>query len=592
MSGRLRAGLAFALALGALCAALYPLLLTPRVSDDVINYSFRWLDGGEFVRATHEEIKHWALSSGRIFAFSGYLKNLAFLAFESTLAYKLYLLALNLACAGALMAYATLATRTRVAAIAAVACLPFLIQLRDYHDPVVSFNGLFQISAALVFASLALHLRYVLTGDKRLLHACVAVFVANLLFYELAAIAIVLVWIQERTLRPQAKWKYLGTLMLGTALAAYGALCIVARLIGIRAFNLAGTQSYGVGLDAWQLLLTLAKQLLAVFPFSYFTFRPRNGAWDVQALADPVPWLASPLFYVAALLFAAAAWVAIRLALRQGAGESEPAASAAPDGIRTAALVALGLVLLPALVIASIGKYQNAFAPGNGYSVVYMQEMGAALLAGAGVAWLSARSFLRVPALALGCIAVGIASAGNLVNNLAVAAKLREAWGPQYAWAAMLRSPAFRQLCADVGVVVTDFKPWNEYRIVQHAGFRFAGSAEVFATARNATAPLEVCVARTIFVGSAQAPAYARLRIAPGSAESRLLSSIRFLVPQEESRWQEQLAFARRCQGPASAPIATWTFIEGRYNLFEVEPSRAAPDLRSRGFAMGCEAPG
>jgi hypothetical protein len=185
----------------ALAIALAPLLATPRVSDDVINYSFRWLSGPAFMGALWEEVRHWALTSGRVFVVSLYMKDTVFKLFETAFTYKAFLVAMNLACAAAFFAYVSAASRSRLLAVAALLALPFMIQMRAYHDPVVSFNGLFQLSAGLVFATLACHVQYARSGDRRWLAASLACFVLNLLVYEMAAITVALIAVQDWALR-------------------------------------------------------------------------------------------------------------------------------------------------------------------------------------------------------------------------------------------------------------------------------------------------------------------------------------------------------------------------------------------------------
>lgn len=89
---------------------------------------------------------------------------------------------------------------SRLLPVAAVLSLPFLIQFRDYHDRVVSFNGIFQISIGLIFFALAFHVRYLRSGGARWLWRCLAVFVANLFVYELAALTLVFVWLHSHTM--------------------------------------------------------------------------------------------------------------------------------------------------------------------------------------------------------------------------------------------------------------------------------------------------------------------------------------------------------------------------------------------------------
>src|SRR5258708_9639128 len=238
-----RAGLpAILTAFAAVLLTLLPLLGTPHVSDDVLNYSFHWLSDGEFARATTEEIKYWTLAAGRIFFFSSLLKNSVFQIFETVHEYKAYLLAMTLLCVLACTAYLRAATRSWLVPVAALLALPVLIQFRDFHDPVISFNGLFQISVALIFICLGLHLRYLNSSRRSLLYLCVAGFVLNLFFYELAAITLVLVFVQEWVMRRDGAPRHGTSKALAIVLAVYLALVIACRVIGAQMFGMSDTQ--------------------------------------------------------------------------------------------------------------------------------------------------------------------------------------------------------------------------------------------------------------------------------------------------------------------------------------------------------------
>jgi hypothetical protein len=575
-------------ALAAFAVALSPLLSTPRVSDDVINYSFRWLSPADFQRETLEEIRFWILSAGRLFVLSSYLKNLVFLAFETTLAYKVAMLAVNLACAAALAGYARLVLRSWVTPVAAVLALAVLVQLRDYHDPVVSFNGIFQLCLLLVLAALACHVQYARTGRAAWLAGCVGAFVANLFLYEMAAVTLPLLIVQELALSPRGRGRHRASLAVGVALAIYFAIGAWARHLGAPTYGTAGSL-YSAGLDPRRVAETFVKQMVAVVPFTYFIFRPRNGAWDVLAPSDPVWWPAEGAFYAAAALFAAGTWVALRAAAR--ADDAAPADPPARAALRTLLLVGAGLVLVPAGVIAMVSRYQNAFNLGNGYSPVYLQEMGAALIVGLVVrAVLRAMPASRTHAIGWFAAVAGIASAGNLVDNREVAAALTRAWSPQHAWAAMLRSPELQQACAGVGMLVATPRPWNEYRIVNHAGVRVADMAQLQAAASQPGAPGEFCVAGTVEVMGRPAAAFGRIATTASAAEGRWIAPIGVMVPLDPGEDLAAATVGAGCPGGGRSVAigAARAFAEGRYGYVSLPAAGRMVALPPAALALPC----
>jgi hypothetical protein len=573
-------------ALAVVVLALVPVLRTPHVSDDVVNYSIGWLSGEDFARAAYEEVRQFALSAGRVFVLAAGLKNVVFSAFDGLAAYKLFLVATNIACAAALFLYARVVGASRVLAVIALLALPLLFQLRDFHDPLVSFNGMLQISAALVFISLALHARWHRTRDGRFLLGAWLAFVADLFLYEVAAIAAVLVLAQDRALGAGGRGRYRAGIVFMATVVAYAGVVAAMRWIGAHYFGM-GHSLYNAAFSPAGAMMTFAKQMLAVVPFSYVLLRPGDGNWGIHALPDPAPWPAYWHFYVALVLFIALDWIAMRLALRRDerAEPLEPQVNGivcSANGVRALAWVAAGLMLLPAILLSFIGRYQNTFAAGNGYVFVYYQELGAALaLACLAFELLRRRPVVRTATMAGIALAVGLASAGNLVDNLAVAAKLSRAWSGQYPWRAMLRSAQFRGACRDVPVAVSDFKPWNEYRVVGNAGFRFLRGEDPVPPSS------EICVARSVAIDGREGAAFAKVRTAANGTAPRFASRIH-LVFAGDGR-DEELRVGCRADSLRTMAAADWTQAGRRYVDFVVQGTDSDISKDGRGFALPCE---
>jgi hypothetical protein len=582
------------LALAALAVALLPVLATPRVSDDVINYSFRWLSAGDFSRATLDEAWQWAIATGRIFVLSTVLKNVTFTVFETAWAYKTFLLVANLACAAGLFAYARRIAGSTLAAAASVLALTVLVQLRDFHDPVISFNALFQLAALLIFAALACHLRYLETGEARWAWASVAAFVANLFLYEIAVIVLPLIWLQQRMFTGGVRRAgHRVFRLLAVAFAIYGVGMIAARVAGATLFAREAPSTYAFGFDPLAIIATFAKQLLAVVPFTYFALKPRNGAWGVNAFPDSTPWLGSPEFLVGVPVFFLLAWFCIAAASR--ADRAVPGAPRAASGARSkwgVPAIALSLVVLPAAMISVVGRYQGTFSPGNGYSVIFFQELGAALGAGWLVAALLGRTSRPCAARALLCAALALAAGGNLVNNDAVAAKLAEKWSGQYAWGALLTSPDFQQECARLGVVITDTQPWTENRIVDHAGVRLLQVAQVdHAYEVPAWRDGEFCIARTVRVLGRAAAAYMRLTLKATREAPDSPPGVRVVFPLRDGESRSELWLGTGCPGEPRrlGVVDEWSYSGRRFALFAMQAAPGTIAWPSPGFLLPCE---
>lgn len=550
--------------LAAVALALLPVLGTPHVSDDVINYSFGWLASADFARATLEEIRHWMLSSGRIFVLSTYLKNTTFQAFETIAAYKVFLVAMNVACVAIFCAYARMLTRSWVVPVAAALVFPVLLQLRDYHDPVVSFNGLFQVCAGLTFAALAFHLRFLRGEGRCWLYAALAAFVVNLFAYEMAVLTLAFAWLQQR-LEPGRSTRA-AVVPFVLALAAYGVVAAASRWLGATVYGASGS-IYGLGLAPGAVAATFAKQALATLPFTYALLRPADGNWSVAAPPQPVPWLGSWEFLVALPVFAMLAWAGLRAAWR---ADAMPGASR-PGPMTSSWAMAAALVVLPAAMISVVSRYQGAFAPGNGYSPVYLQMFGLALAAGLAARSIAARRWAPAALAAV----VGIASAGNLVNNAAVAASLTRAWAPQYSWGAALRSGDMRQACSGVVAPVVA-RPWNEYRVVGNAGLRFAEP--------GAVAGASGCLVRDAVVLGRPAVAWLPMRDGAPAGNAGVV------IPLADGESRDRLAFGT-CEGAPAPAVRTaqWTHAGRRFALFTLDAAAFAPVAGPWRFRLPCE---
>lgn len=495
-----RPWLALGWSLLAVAIALWPLLLTPHVSDDFPNYSTRWLGPAALLEDMRAKIAEWLWSEGRLFVLSTVLKDLAFQPFEQAITYKASLLALNVGVAGFFAAYVReLTGSTRIAA-ACLLWLPLLVQFRDFHDGIVSFYGIFQLAMAGVIATLACHLRYRRTGLAAYRRACVAFFVVTLFLYEMSVVAMALVWLQERHFEGRRGWKPgPDARLLLVVVAVYVALIAAFRTIGAFVFS-APRLGYGMATDPLSMLATFGRQVFALLPFSYATLRPLEGNYGVRAIAQWGAWWESWAFFAAMIAFAACGWRAV-------ATRAEPEV---PPSREMSLLPGLGaaLVLLPAAVIATVQRYQSEIKLGNGYSVVYLQMFGAMLLLG----WATART-RHAGALV---VVVAVLAAGNLVDNEAVARALARAWEPQYPWAAALRSPQFSAACGGKAVVPVAVGPWGDRRVIQRAGFRVA-SVDELAKAGDA----EACVLRLVEHAGVPAATFQAVRASAGRMEAR-----------------------------------------------------------------------
>jgi hypothetical protein len=351
-------------------------------------------DGESLGAAIGHAFALWFWGNGRIYPLAIVEKYAVFDVFTSLAAYKALLIVLTVSsievfrrtvCAYSQPGFAN------VSALAAVA----LLQQRGYHDATLAYNGMLQIVVIGVFGAAWCMRRSIVLGSRADALAGAGLYAIAALTYEAAYPLCVLFVVAARA--AGCTWRrafavaapYL-TIGIGLALAS-----ALARHVQ----HLAAGSPYGFVLSVPAIVRTSAIQIAAALPLSYVLFDP-SGIFSrdsLRALQNSLP--VQPLFFLA---FAITAWVAAR-----GAARAEVNAA------RTAA-IGLGLLVLPALPLALVAKYQHELRWGLGYLPVFVQIFGVALLLA--VAFVQITRRFRHPAVA-----------GALVFVLAVCATLTSA---------------------------------------------------------------------------------------------------------------------------------------------------------------------
>jgi hypothetical protein len=130
--------------------------------------------------------------------------------------------------------------------------------------------------------------------------------------------------------------------------------------------------------------------------------------------------------------------------------------------------------------------------------------------------------------------------------------------------------------------LVAETRPWTEYRVVEHAGFRLARPEEVAPGA-------ELCVVRSARALNRDGAAYARVEIAPG-AQARLRSAIHVVLPLEEHEARTELPQPSGCAADAGrmALASEWRLLETlRTVCSRVREERYS--AQPPGFMLPCE---
>jgi len=383
---------------------LLPVVHAPFFSDDITSsqvVGYRKLSGKGFFAFGWEQAWNFVAHSGRPQIFSDFPGYPVFtLLGEHPAAYHAYLLGMT-----ALAAAVVFGLLRRLGAPAAGAALAVLLaaswmQLRIYHDSMISFSGLMQEIVALVAGSLWCFARWLDEGRRRdLVFALVLFFVACGTYevaYSLCLAHIGLAFANRR-----------GGAALRAALPFVGvAMLFALATVALRhvANSVATGYSAGDG-GPWTIIRTYAVQLISPLPVTRLMADPTVGA-------DPD---LGELF--------AATWRGLAVT----AGVAVLGWSLARRPVRWAPIVMVGagFYVAPPVLLALAGKYQVELDASQAYLPVFMQVFGLAILATAAFGSLLRMAAGRSRAMVVGVIAAAALFAGlsggvTAFNNIRV----------------------------------------------------------------------------------------------------------------------------------------------------------------------------
>jgi hypothetical protein len=354
----LRRGLLVVATLVLVVLALRPLFLAGWYDDDLSNSLFRY-SVAYYQRGWALCLRTFFVDGGRVpgrfFPFAGY----AFLLFYLTpelLHYRLAILAFILLDLGLIAWLVKRLTGDRVLGGLTVLLVPACFQYREFYDPILSFHAMMPLILVLTLGSLLLLDLFLTQRRAAYLLGSVLLYVVSLLTYEITYAFFVLhlglLWYRLREGRAIRRYATCFGLPL---------LVIVAMSVYTRhqaADQLVGTYKIHFVWKAY--LLTLAKQLYAALPLSYFLSYKQDLFASFQ-----LRWQILDLGSVALFLIL---YFWPRRAPRP-AGEVAPLFA-----------LGLGLWILPAVLIALSPHYQGILRFGIAHLPVYLEYFGVVLV--------------------------------------------------------------------------------------------------------------------------------------------------------------------------------------------------------------------
>ncbi|WP_152052117.1 hypothetical protein [Tautonia marina] len=375
-----------ALIVGLAAIHLSPTLFTGYLSDDGITSLVPGMltYTGESLTTRVVNSMRNVMLSGRFYPLHWIPFNGIFAAIPDVFFYKCYILLMIL---GNIALFATFVrSLTGDRGLACLACLGTIcaMQVRPFHDPILSFFGLLQIVVALLLISL-IALDAALTGRGRgwLILGVVAYFVA-MLTYEVTYPLFVLHLLLIVYRRPGWRARLQDAMPFFQVVGLCVFLSILLRWLHPNAKpepggNLPG-YVHDMNLDAAEILTTLGRQAVSALPLSSFIEDSAGLFGDVQGPAAFVRWVGQTEVMGLGVL----AMLACSLSLRQLHDGKE-----APSRRAYGFFLLFGLVLavLPGLTTSVCMRYQELVTPGTGYVPVYIQYFGVGLVLASGIGY-------------------------------------------------------------------------------------------------------------------------------------------------------------------------------------------------------------
>lgn len=494
-------------------ALLLPVLHAPFFGDDITNSELAGyldLSGKSLIGLMVDTTQHSVSSSGRpqllIALFGEPL--LLFMGGHSVL-YHALLLALAVLDAGLLyLLLRRLGLERGLTAVTVVLAAGFM-QLRIYHDSLLSYAGLIQILFAFTLGSALVFERYLREGRRRDLWLAFALFAVCPLTYEVtytfAAVHVGLAFTRRR-----------GRAAVRAAAPFVGlaAVFVVASWL-LRRIAPPGAVTYQASGGPWMALRTYFIQLFPPLPVTSFAFDPWIGGNPAPGELLGAVWRG---LAVAGSIAALSVW-SVR-------GRTIATA--------TGGVLALGfaLWLAPPALLSLTPKYQTELSPGKGYLPVLIQVFGVAILFTCGLRALLARAAARSRgALLLAVLVVsglaGLAAGVTGFNNLRVlgilqperkARSLMEGGVEHGAFANVPENASVlfweRDIGWSVGVNLNDV-PWQTLMLANQTGNRYDARIEYSSKPDGPPCPRTQALAQPECAELAGHAYWARARLRP-----------------------------------------------------------------------------
>lgn len=323
---------------------------------------------------TYRTIYYWVFNFGRIFPLAYYIYFLFSLVHDFFIYHLLILITILIDIL--LFGYfIKRMTKSAYVSILSMLLMPVLFQIRDYHDPILSFSMLLQIVFLHLIVSLIIFTYYLGNGKKIYLIISSFFYILGMLTYEITYLFFPLFLItayfyeDNNNLRKSIKESLP---YIAIALAFIFILISWRAFINVPVSGGSDSGAYTINTDPIAYVNTLILQSIAALPMSYYLFDPISIFEH-----DPVKLLSqiNPFLLIAGLLNSVCFILTIC-----GVQSDLLKRSHISRNISFLGIFGFSLFILPSLLLSSSPKYQHELTAGIGYLPVFVSYFGVSLM--------------------------------------------------------------------------------------------------------------------------------------------------------------------------------------------------------------------